>query len=359
MHIGEFGALPSGIAQVLNEYLAWDFTRVQVRAVASTTGKGDRWAALRSLRCGLGIVASRLSRRPSAFVVHLSSGGSFVREGALIALAHRCGLPVAAHLHGSNFAVFAARQPRLVAAVLRRVYRVYVLTTETERIVHRALGADAQDRVVKVANGVAAPQRLHAKERLVVFAGEAGFRKGVDVLLAAWPSVSQRHPAWRLVIAGPVAPTLVMPPPDPSITMLGSVDRDKVHDLLSRASIAVLPSRFEALPMFLLESMAHRCAVVATPVGEVANLVAGCGVVVPVGDRDSLASVLTDLIGRPEVIARLGAAARARIDQRYSADAVAQLVEHEWQVLLDSEHATGGNKAGDAVSCGNPAARSV
>ena len=65
------------------------------------------------------------------------------------------------------------------------------------------------------------------------------------------------------------------------MTMLGTVERDEVLRRLSRAAIPVLPSRYEALPMSLLEAMAHGCAVVATPVRQVEELVDGCGVLLP------------------------------------------------------------------------------
>ncbi|HEY0813609.1 MAG TPA: glycosyltransferase family 4 protein [Pseudonocardia sp.] len=269
-------------------------------------------------------------------MAHLSSGGSFVREGALVAIARLGGLPVAVHLHGSDFPIFAARWPKLVGAVLRLAAKVYVLTGETEDVVRATLPASAGDRVVKVVNGVATPDRMTAKERLVVFAGEVGTRKGADILLSAWLLVHQENPAWNLIVAGPVERELRTYAAHPSIKMLGAIPRDEVQEWLSRASIAVLPSRHEALPMFLLESMAHGCAVVATAVGEVKELLEGCGVIVSVEDREGLGSALNSLIQAPDTVGRMGAAARIRIDERYSAAAVTRLFEHEWQILLES-----------------------
>ena len=108
IHIGVGGSVPGGMAQVLNEYLSWDFTEVRVRAMVSTTGKGDPLALPRLLRCVVRILSQRMSRRPCAFVVHMSNGGSFIREGALVALARLCRFPTAVQLHGSVFAEFAA-----------------------------------------------------------------------------------------------------------------------------------------------------------------------------------------------------------------------------------------------------------
>ena len=334
------------MAQVLNEFLTWRFAGLRVRALASTTGRGDRWAPLRSARCAAVLLALRLSRRSAAVVVHLSSGGSFVREGGLAALARVLRLPVAVQLHGSDFAVFARDWPRLVSVVLRTVDRVYVLTEETATIARAAVGPSRTGRVVKVINGVVVPEVVPGKDPVVVFAGEVGARKGVDVLLDAWPVVHERHPGWQLVIAGPGRDDVVDRATPPSVTMLGAVPRAEVNRWQARAAVAVLPSRFEALPMSLLEAMARGCAVVGTPVGEVADLLDACGVVVPVGDVDRLAAALDELAGDPATVRRLGAAARTRIADRYSETAVAAFLEREWTDLLDTRRNTRRSRQG-------------
>jgi glycosyltransferase involved in cell wall biosynthesis len=336
MHVGVFGELPGGMAQVLNEYLSWDYSEVRVRAMASTQGRGDPWMLLRSLRCVLVMLVFRFSRRRHAFVFHLSSGGSFVREGGLAALARLLCFPVALHLHGSDFAEFSERAPRLIHAVLLLGHRIYVLTEETMDIARAIVGRAAVGRIVKIVNGVAVPERLGAaKESLILFAGEAGPRKGVDVLLDAWSAIRAKHPEWRLVIAGP--PRDWEPPPaadDGAVTLLGPITHDEVLRWQARAAVAALPSRQEALPMFLLEAMAHGCAVVTTPVGEVSELVEGCGVLVAVDDPEALADGLHRLLGDPTLVAELADAGRARVRERYSAERVARQLEREWRLLL-------------------------
>jgi hypothetical protein len=99
-------------------------------------------------------------------------------EWQLIALARLCRFPTAIQLHGSVFAEFAGRWPRLVRAVLGLAHKVHVLTAETEDVVRAAVGPRARSRVVKVVNGVAVPEGTLKKERIVLFAGDVGIRKG-------------------------------------------------------------------------------------------------------------------------------------------------------------------------------------
>jgi hypothetical protein len=70
--------------------------------------------------------------------VHLSERGSFLREGSLLALAHRRGLVAVATIHGASFMPFARRYPWLVARVLRRAEIVTCLDQATLDLVRRS-----------------------------------------------------------------------------------------------------------------------------------------------------------------------------------------------------------------------------
>jgi glycosyltransferase involved in cell wall biosynthesis len=95
-----------------------------------------------------------------------------------------------------------------------------------------------------------------------------------------------------------------------------------VQDALASASIAVLPSREEAFPMFLVEAMAHGCAIVATDVGGVRELMGDAGVLVPADDADALGAALAGLIGEPGRRAELARAAGDRAAERFDAGPV-------------------------------------
>jgi glycosyltransferase involved in cell wall biosynthesis len=58
------------------------------------------------------------------------------------------------------------------------------------------------------------------------------------------------------------------------VTFHGWADRAKVSELLADADVMVLPSHDEGLPLAILEAMAHRVAVLCTPVGEIPNVLA-------------------------------------------------------------------------------------
>jgi glycosyltransferase involved in cell wall biosynthesis len=126
-------------------------------------------------------------------------------------------------------------------------------------------------------------------------------------------------PEARLVIAGPTkdvsVPTMV------GVTVLGPLPPEAVGGLLDSARAAVLPSRKEALPMFLIEAMAHARPVVATPVGDVESLVQ-TEWIVPVEDAESLAAALVRVLQDPALATTVGDRNRSIIADRFSVDVV-------------------------------------
>lgn len=99
-----------------------------------------------------------------------------------------------------------------------------------------------------------------------------------------------------------------------------------VAALMARLDALVLPSLFEGFPNVVLEAMACRLPVVATPVGDVPNLVADgeSGLLVPAGDAGALARALDSLAALPpDERRRMGERGRAAAEARFSIEQVA------------------------------------
>ncbi len=236
--------------------------------------------------------------------VHLSTRGSFVRKGAILAYASRRNLPTVVSLHGSDFAEFAARHPWPVARVLRLARVITALSDDAEATARRL----APNAVVRqVANPIVIPAQVlpaSATDSVALFAGEIGIRKGADVLERAWALVHAALPRARCIVIGPAGD--FAPRATESLSVLPAAGPDVVRALLGEARLAVLPSRAEGMPMFLLEAMAAGRPFVSTPVGAIAQLADSGGVLVPVGDHVALAGALVDLLDDPQRAEQLG-----------------------------------------------------
>nr|WP_255316575.1 glycosyltransferase family 4 protein [Nesterenkonia sp. Act20] len=242
------------------------------------------------------------------------------------------GLGIAVHLHGSGFADFARRHPVTVRRALASADVVLVLTQESEQICRELAPESA---VVRIPNAVTVPADRSPKKRTIVFGGAVGRRKGVDVLLEAWSALTEMHATWTLIIAGP-ADGVEADSSVPSCRWLGTLHHTEMMSLLDEAGIAVLPSRGEAMPMFVLEAMARRCAVVATDVGQVREVVGEAGLITDPGDVRSLTDALRQLAQDDERRAELADAARERIQSRHDREILVPVLEQNWLSTLET-----------------------
>jgi glycosyltransferase involved in cell wall biosynthesis len=107
------------------------------------------------------------------------------------------------------------------------------------------------------------------------------------------------------------------------VQLLG--ERSDVPALLEAADAFALSSGAEALPMSILEAMAHGVPVVAPDLGGTADAVVDgeTGVLTAPGDRAALARALAQLAGDPQRARQMGEAGRARQREQFTAAAMA------------------------------------
>ena len=81
--------------------------------------------------------------------------------------------------------------------------------------------------------------------------------------------------------------------------------------------------------------MARGLPCIATHVGGIPEVLDGdCGVLVAPGDSGSLRAAMERLIDEPPVAARLGAAARSRVEERFSLSSCADQHLLLWEEIL-------------------------
>jgi len=112
-----------------------------------------------------------------------------------------------------------------------------------------------------------------------------------------------------------------------AVTLHGARSHEEVRRLTLRADVVALACRrtqdgdVDGLPIVLMEGMAAGKAVVSCPVGAIPELIEDevSGLLIPQDRPDLLARALLRLERDPELRARLGAAARARVAARHDA----------------------------------------
>lgn len=341
VHFGPDTRDPGGMARVIQAYLELDLEEWRIEAVPTYTSD-SRLRQLAHLVTAATVLATRSRRRMRGVHVHASERFDLIRTLLLLEIARLRGLRRVVTIHGASFMDDVRRSPRLVAAMLRRADVVTVLSDDVRDAVGRLGAAEVRLLPNPVRLRPAGDTTLPATAPVVLFAGEIGRRKGVDVLLEAWERVAPAHRDATLLLVGPAFEPELLDRLPAQARYGGVLDRAEALAETGRAYVAVLPSRAEAMPMFILEAMAAGVPVVSTPVGAIAWLLEEGGVVVPPGDAAALGRALDALLESPAQRDELGRAARRRVEAHFSTDAFARRV-HELYAETFLDGATAGS----------------
>ncbi|MGW7478789.1 glycosyltransferase family 4 protein [Nonomuraea muscovyensis] len=226
-----------------------------------------------------------------------------------------------------------------------------VVLTRSNQLAYRELLPGTP--IVRIPNIVEPSGALSRQENpVVVAAGRLVRQKGFDLLVQAFGQAVRRHPEWELRIFGSgarkatLAALIEAQGLGDRVRLLGRTTR--LDSELARASIYALSSRFEGLPMVMIEAMGHALPVAAfdCPTGPADVLTHEIdGLLVPPGDVGALAAALDRLMGDRDLRLRLGAEA-ARTARSYAPDVVMPLWVDLFSRLLD------GRPVGDAPETG-------
>ncbi|WP_167759976.1 glycosyltransferase family 4 protein [Paraburkholderia pallida] len=188
--------------------------------------------------------------------------------------------------------------------------------------------------------------------RTVLAVGRLDHQKGFDILLEAWACVVERDHAasWNLVIVGngelrkSLDEQIVRLDLDRSVTIHPATS--DIRSKYAQAAIVCCSSRYEGLPMVLIEAQQHGVPVVSFDVdtGPREIVLNGeTGLLVPPEDRESLANALCDLMSDERKRSAMSKSA-IRHSTRFHTENV---IEH-WRRLLALPSSTC-----ESVDCGH------
>jgi glycosyltransferase involved in cell wall biosynthesis len=324
--------------------------RLRGRAfVAAPLGLGAGW-----------MMARRIARQYRASIMH----GHWVIPGGITAAVAAPSLPLVISLHGSDVYVAERLAPARLAARLA-FRRAGFVTACSADLAARAirLGADP-DRTAVVPYGVDATRfrpdtaaRREIRARLgiatsklfVAAAGRLVSKKGFEYLIDGLAGV----PDAVLVLAGDgslrdqLHARAVAQGVHERIRFAGTCTQDQVSSLFSAADAIAAPSirddagNVDGLPNVVMEALASGTPLVTTTAGGIGAVVEDgvTALVVPERDGASIGSALRRLQADPELRARVGAAGRQLVVERFGWAATAAAFEHAYERALAATRA--------------------
>lgn len=231
-------------------------------------------------------------------------------------------------------------EPVVMPALLRRLEHAIFSSATMVLPVSQALASEVRDvaqhvRCVVLPNGAnlrrfrpdcddfSMPALPAAAGKLVIgFVGTLWKWHGLDLLLEAVRKLQRRDVCLVIVGDGQMRTQLMARCEEwgfeREVVFTGEVPHELIPRYLKMMDIAVLPAdlRFHASPMKLIEYMAMAKAIVAPKIANIEELVQHDeeALLFTPGDVDSLVSCLTRLLESPPLRARLGRAARRKVE---------------------------------------------
>lgn len=205
--------------------------------------------------------------------------------------------------------------------------------TDRVRVITNSIQVD--DFAVAVDRGVLRTEfGLTPADKLVVSLGRLTSQKGYDILLEAVAMLAS--PDVHLLLAGKGEDEVKLREQAKALGIEARVHfagyRRDVPRLLGGLDLYIQPSRFEGMPMAILQAMAASCPIVATAVdGAREQIVDGIhGWLVPPENAPALAEVIQSALSDPVEAKRRGCAAHQRVLEEFSLEAMIT----SWEKML-------------------------
>jgi glycogen(starch) synthase len=300
-------------------------------------------------------VATTISRIRRSEELHVIESPEYHAQGLLTSLRNRS-IPLVVKLHSpaallnriNGQAIGGSFLDTLVSEELEcRLARFGWMVTSPSHALAEAVGRRwrlPRSRIRVIPNPIdtstfTAPIGVTREDRTVLYVGRIERRKGVETIIEAWPDIQRAVPDTHLVMAGndhPSGPSgKMMVPylhdrldwlgvPRGTVEFTGPVERAALPTLYARAAVCLVPSLYENFPYTCLEAMACGCAVVASAVGGISEIITNGvdGVLVPPNNARALAAALVHLLTDDALRHRLGRTARLTVGNRFSPDII-------------------------------------
>ena len=246
-------------------------------------------------------------------------------------------LRIQAHHSGLFWIILGRIRVSQMRREMRRFER-FVVLTEADRLQWAEAGCKQALVIPNPCSlcGITLPALPREKEVLAV--GRLHPQKGFDRLLRAWAPLEKRFPDWRLTIVGEGPErqhleTLIQSYKLERASLVGA--QNHIERYYSRAALLAMTSRYEGLPLAMIEAMwcGTPCVSMNCPHGPEELIQKGGGLLVENGDISAMTNALSMLMSDDGKRIALGQKA-----QRYAQNAFSETtILNQWLQLINDK----------------------
>ncbi|WP_181311121.1 glycosyltransferase family 4 protein [Nocardioides campestrisoli] len=234
---------------------------------------------------------------------------------------------------------------RMQGKVARRARKILTPSESSKRDIVRDFGIEPA-RVEVVLLGVddvfVPPTEPRVAGRILAMASADAPMKGIATLLEAFAKLRTERDVELLLVTKPVPggrteqliDTLAI---KDSVRFVSGVSDQELVDIMGSAEVACVPSLYEGFSLPTAELMACATPLVVSRAGAIPEVVGPdgeCADLVTPGDVDELVDALGALLDDPERRARMGAAGRRRVMEKFSWRAVAAATARAYDEVI-------------------------
>ena len=181
-------------------------------------------------------------------------------------------------------------------------------------------------------------------EKLLFYIGRITPEKGVQVLLQALPSIREKYPNVRLLVAGrnseqmqPLVDELGI---GEAVDLLGFIDSETRECLYRSVDAAVFPSLYEPFGIVALEAMAAGCNVIASDAGGLNEVVdhRRTGLTVRANDAQSIVWAVDQLFSDPVQAQAMRARGLQEVMRSYNWITIAASTVDTYRAVVAQRH---------------------
>jgi glycosyltransferase involved in cell wall biosynthesis len=121
------------------------------------------------------------------------------------------------------------------------------------------------------------------------------------------------------------------------VEFVSGVPQQRIVELYASSEVAVVPSLYEGFSLPAIEAMSCGVPLVATTGGALPEVVGDAALTVPPNDPSALATAIGQMLEDAELRARIGAAGRDRVLDRFTWRRSAEGMIENWYALLDEQ----------------------
>ena len=255
--------------------------------------------------------------------------------------------PKIIHLHGIDYDFL--KRHHISRFLLKHLVKVYISISKRMKKELKDLGIP-ENKIVYLPNSIDTSlfkPKKGKEENMLLFVGRISASKGLHILVESLQYLKENV---HLVIIGPPdwdinyhQNILKMIEKENrkgkhEIRYLGALEQTELVEWYQRASLFILPSFAEGLPVTILEALACETPVIATPVGGIPEIIQNykTGILVPRNDCKKLAKAIQYLLENRDARSRMGQEGRKHVVKSYSLKSACKKLCAIYEQLIDT-----------------------